>query len=221
MADEAIVIQPPNIYQKLNLVRAAVGYVQKDAVVDKKYKAVSHDMVTALVRPALVEHGIIIVPNIINQQTVETGRKTSSGSPIIRLEATFDVSFIDMDDPVSRIVMRVLAHADDTGDKAPGKALSYATKYAILKVLSLESGDADEGRIADGKAELSPQQVADFYILMDEADSIKALTVAWQKAVAVADEIGDADSRQQFTDRAGKLKAKFAEAARKVKEDKQ
>ena len=45
--------------------------------------------------------------------------------------------------------MTVEAHASDNGDKAPGKALSYATKSAILKTLSLETGENDESRVPD------------------------------------------------------------------------
>jgi hypothetical protein len=38
------------------------------------------------------------------------------------------------------------AHAIDQGDKAPGKALSYAKKYAVLKLLEIESGEGEEER---------------------------------------------------------------------------
>ena len=48
--------------------------------------------------------------------------------------------------PAKRITSTIQAHANDNGDKAPGKALTYATKAAILKVLCLESGENDESR---------------------------------------------------------------------------
>jgi hypothetical protein len=61
---------------------------------------------------------------------------------------TYEINFvnIDVDHGVDKITVTIEAHANDNGDKAPGKALSYATKSAILKVLSLESGENDESR---------------------------------------------------------------------------
>jgi hypothetical protein len=38
------------------------------------------------------------------------------------------------------------SHALDNGDKAPGKAISYATKYALLKTFLLETGEDEESR---------------------------------------------------------------------------
>ena len=51
-----------NIYQRINEVRKEVEYVQKDASVSAGgggYKAVTHDMVTAVLRKSLVKHGIV------------------------------------------------------------------------------------------------------------------------------------------------------------------
>ena len=52
----------PNIYQRINAVMKAVNYAQKDTTVSGggTYKAVSHDMITAILRPQLVEHGIVV-----------------------------------------------------------------------------------------------------------------------------------------------------------------
>lgn len=148
-------MQPPaaveerSIYQRLNEVRKRIDYVQKDAQVSGAgggYKAVTHDQVTANVRPHLVEQGIIVVPSLVSERTVETGTSTKNGTPIIRHEAVYDVVFSAGGDAVT---VRVASHANDQGDKAPGKALSMAVKYAILKVLSIETGVNEEGRIED------------------------------------------------------------------------
>jgi hypothetical protein len=172
-----------NIYQKLNAVQKAVAYVKKDAEVTggQQYKAVSHDMVTAIVRPHFVEHGIIVVPRLISGATVDTGRKTKSGNPIIRFEGSYSVSFVNMDDATDVCDMPVAAHAEDQGDKAPGKALSYATKGAILKVLLLESGDADESRVGPAEVELTDEQAGILATLRERAlEGTEALKKAWK-----------------------------------------
>lgn len=138
-----------NIYCRLNEVRKAVSYIQKDKEVRGagNYMAVTHDAVTAAVRDHLVTHGIMVAPTLVEAKCSETGTTTSSGVPIIRYEGIFDVAFINCDEPDDRHVMRLPAHALDYGDKAPGKAISYATKYAMLKLFSIETGDQEEERI--------------------------------------------------------------------------
>jgi ERF superfamily len=47
------------------------------------------------------------------------------------------------------LTVTVNSHAADNQDKAPGKAMSYAVKYAMLKTFGLETGENDEGRFAE------------------------------------------------------------------------
>lgn len=143
-----------NIYQRVQQVMQEVAYVRKDKQVEN-YMAVTHDMVTAMVRPHFVKAGIVVSPRVVTGAMVDTGRKSKSGNPAMRYEGTFEVDFVNMDEPADRITIRLDAHADDYGDKAPGKALSYATKYAVLKLLMLETGESDEGRIAPEAPPLS------------------------------------------------------------------
>jgi hypothetical protein len=138
-----------NIYQRLNEVRKAVSYVQKTKEISMggKYMVVTHDEVTAAVRNHLVEQGVIVCPKVVSSHVELTGTTTGSGVPIIRYEARYDICFVNCDEPEDSLVMPVDAHALDQGDKAPGKAISYATKYALLKVFSIETGEAEEERL--------------------------------------------------------------------------
>lgn len=138
-----------NIYQRLNEVRKAVSYIQKDARVQGggNYAAITHDAVTAAVRDHLVSNGIMVVPTLESSKLSETGTTTSSGVPIVRYEAIYDISFINCEQPDDKLLLRIESHALDQGDKAPGKAISYATKYAMLKLFSIETGESEEERI--------------------------------------------------------------------------
>lgn len=134
-----------NIYQRINEVRKAIGYVQKDKSVSTgggSYKAVTHDAVTGMVREALIKHGVVIVPSVVS--AVFHPKEPEAKQRLY--EATFQVEFVNMDEPADRIVTQQNAHALDNGDKAPGKAMSYATKYAILKLFNIETGDDEESR---------------------------------------------------------------------------
>lgn len=134
-----------NIYQRINEVRKVVEYAQKNKAVEG-YKAVTHDQITALTRDHFVKQGIVVVPVLTAQKTEPTGTQTSRGTPFIRWEGSYRFEVVNIDDPTDKIVAEVSAHAIDHGDKAPGKALSYAKKALILKLLEIESGDDDEGR---------------------------------------------------------------------------
>jgi len=136
-----VVAAQMNIYQRLNEVRKAVAFIQKDKAVSTggqgSYMAVTHDSVTAAVRPHLIEQGIMIVPRLAKAVTVQdSGMTTGKGIPIIRYEATFEIDFVNCDEPADKATVTIEAHALDNGDKAPGKAASYATKYAMLKLFS-------------------------------------------------------------------------------------
>lgn len=147
-----------NIYQKINEVRKAIGYVQKDKEVGfgkSSYKAVTHDTVTGMVRGALIEHGVVIVPSVLSATfhpaemitSLDDKGNVQTLSAKQRLyEASYQIDFVNADDPTDRITTQQSAHALDNGDKAPGKAMSYATKYAILKIFNIETGEDEESR---------------------------------------------------------------------------
>lgn len=138
-----------NIYQRINEVRRLCPYIKKNKEVSGAgtYMAVTHDHVTAELRPYLIEQGIVIVPRLVSSHVADTGTFTKSNIPIIRYEARYEIDFVNMDDPQDRVTVPIESHALDQGDKAPGKAASYATKYAALKLFSIETGDREEERI--------------------------------------------------------------------------
>lgn len=147
-------IKPLNIYQRLNEVRKLVAYVQKDKRVGEGgYLAVTHDNVTALVREHFVNQGILLVPTLTASAVVLTGTTTAKGVPFIRYEAKYTFEVVNADDPQDRFSVAIEAHAIDQGDKAPGKALSYAKKYVVLKLLEIESGETEEDREQQKPAE--------------------------------------------------------------------
>lgn len=140
-----------NIHQRLTKIKEEVAYIQKDKRVES-YMAVTHDNVTASTREFFIKHGVLTVPHELESQVVPTGTATAKGIPFIRFEAKYRIDFINIDAPEEVVSVEYTAHALDHGDKAPGKAHSYAVKYAILKVLQIETGEEEEGR-AEQKAE--------------------------------------------------------------------
>lgn len=137
-----------NIYQRLNEIRKEVAYLRKEKEVTGAgtYKVITHDQVTGEIRESLIKHGVMIVPRLVASKTVDTGTTTAKGIPIIRYEPWYELDFVNIDEPSEKVTVPIEAHALDQGDKAPGKAISYATKYAMLKLFSIESGEDEEDR---------------------------------------------------------------------------
>lgn len=119
-----------NLHQRIAAAMAKVTYIQKEKRQGMRYSIVSHDAVTAKVRPALLEEGVIYYP--VEMSGHQHGNRT---------EAHMVVRFVNIDDPSDAIDVPSFGFGIDDQDKGPGKAMSYAVKYALLKTLGLESGD--------------------------------------------------------------------------------
>ena len=178
-----------NIYQRINAVRKAINYIQKDKSVSAgpagSYRAVTHDAVTGMIRQHLVEHGIIIAPTLIDSvfHAKEEGAKQRLYS------ASYDVRFINMDAPDECVTIRIESHALDNGDKAPGKAISYATKYAILKLFNIETGEDEESRYQREEFDALP-----YIDKIAAADSLDALKAEFAAAYTAAQNAGDKEA---------------------------
>lgn len=140
-----------NIYQRINAVMKEVEYVQKDKAVSgggANYKAVTHDQAVSVIRKSLVKNGIVIKPVQVAGEFLEMRNMNATPNPVKMglYSGSYDVFFINIDDPQDSSCLSVQAHASDNGDKAPGKAMTYAVKTAILKQFTLETGENDESR---------------------------------------------------------------------------
>lgn len=171
-----------NIYQRINEIRKVVDYAKKDKRVGEGgYLAVTHDAITALTREHLVKHGVVIVPVLTSHKTELTGTSTSRGIPFIRFEASYRFDVVNADEPADRFSVEILAHAIDQGDKAPGKALSYAKKYCVLKLLEIESGEEEEDRQDQHKPKNTASQATrDAFDNLDPARKNVVLDTATQ-----------------------------------------
>jgi hypothetical protein len=150
-----------NIYQRMNRVMHAVDYIQKEKKQGMRYSIVTHDAVTAKVRPLMVANGIVYYPGDLTL--------TQQGN---RTECKMIVIFQNIDDPDDSMEVHSAGYGIDDQDKGPGKAISYAVKYALLKALGLESGDDPD---EDQQTEHVPNQLIDVQRQIPLAETIDDL----------------------------------------------
>ena len=169
-----------NIHQRIQQVKKKVKFVRKTGEVSQgreKYKVVTHDEVTKELHEAIADAGINIIMNILPEtiQQMETGR-SSSGTPRMRFYAHFEVDAINVDDPSDFTGMLIAVHADDYGDKGPGKAYSMAMKIFKLKVFDLETGENEEERPEEqgGTRRATPEETQQLYALIEKSSTTEA-----------------------------------------------
>lgn len=154
-----------NLHQRLAEAMAKVTYIQKEKKQGMRYSIVSHDSVTAKVRPALLEAGVIYYP--IRCDTAQTGNRT---------EARMVIRFVNIDEPSDSIDVETFGYGLDDQDKGPGKAMSYAVKYALLKTLGLETGDDPDLDQDVTYKDPAIEQLTEFSIAIGSASSVDELT---------------------------------------------
>lgn len=189
-----------NLYQRINEVRKGIDYIKKDKSVSTgggSYQAVTHDQVTAMVRDHMVKHGIVCYPilddSMMNPKEVNANMETAKQA---RYEATYNFVFVNCDEPSDKLTIRIQAHAMDNADKAPGKALSYAKKYAILKLFEIETGEDEESRYQSDGLSDDRIELLIFKIKNAEGEKKKAL---YKDAMNECKSIGDIDAANRIT----------------------
>ena len=146
-------------------------YIQKgDKTVNGNYRFVSHDQVVSKVQKMLVKYGVNTVPTV--HEIVQDGNCTR-----IKL----NVTFVNADCPSDNFTVQFPGYGIDgggtnkdgksiaVGDKGPGKAISYAYKYALLKQFNLETGE-DPDNDADASYEPAKCQQFDSMLPIEMTD---------------------------------------------------
>lgn len=129
-----------NIYQRINAIMNDCEYLQKRQA--QQGKGVRYDEVIAMLRQHLINHGVVMV---VNQQSLEQcGGLEGKNQKIYQGQYTMDL--VNMDNPSEKVTHSVFAQGMDGGDKAAGKAHTYAMKAMLVKGFGLETGEDEESR---------------------------------------------------------------------------
>lgn len=208
-----------NVHQRLAAAMGEVDYIQKESKKGMNYTIVSHDAVTAKVRPVLLKNGIVYYP--VRCEHVNNGN---------RAECSMTVRFVNVDEPTDFFEVPTFGYGIDPQDKGPGKAMSYAVKYALLKALGLETGDdPDNDSIPHEKTpakQSSPKQKetpkderqpsereVSLWKEMNALTSLRGLKMFWQDNSADLKYMGEAVFKR-FEARKDELKGKLPAEAK-------
>lgn len=139
-----------NIYQKMLAITSEIKNVAKNldvGVGSNSYKAVGEADVLHAVKQLEEKYGVYSYPAkraIVNSEVLETertynGKVTKGTQNFLRIETVY--RFVNTENPEEVIEITSYGDGIDTQDKAVGKAMTYADKYALMKAYKIITGD--------------------------------------------------------------------------------
>ena len=138
------ILEPITVHEAISRVINDVGGVARDGYNDhQKFAFRSIEGTVNAVRPALLEHGLTVVPSY--KSIAHTDYTRDDGKVVHRavLEGTFQVTGPGGDD----VFVTTIGEATDMEGRASNKAQSAALKYALLQLFFIGSGE--DGDAAD------------------------------------------------------------------------
>ena len=132
-----------NLYQKMAHISADIEKVKKGLTVKaggETYKAVGEPDVLRAVKPLEESYGVYSYP--VGREIIETGiHETKSGAKMLFMREKVVYRFVNVDNPSEFIDQESIGDGIDSQDKGPGKAATYADKYALLKAYKIDTGE--------------------------------------------------------------------------------
>lgn len=147
-----------NIYEKMLEVMKNIEYLNKDGKVEygsTKYKGLSEEKVTTVVREQLLKQRLVVFP--IEQDITKDGSITTTNTKY---------KMVNADNPEEYIILASSGQGSDSQDKGAGKAMTYSYKYMFLRTFALPSGEDPD--------KISSEQ-------LDEEDDIRYLKETLEK----------------------------------------
>ena len=166
------------IYEELAAITAELNAVAKNLRVGEgrsAYKAVGEADVLAAVKPLEAQYKVYSYPvsrRIVESDVITTKKQyrdqrsgelqeSETSKFFMRVETVYRLVNIENTDEF----VEVTTYGDgvDSGDKAPGKAMTYGDKYALLKAYKIITGDdPDQTASEDAKVTRTGQHVGIF-----------------------------------------------------------
>lgn len=125
------------------VIKVAKG-VTKDHQVDGggiRYKARNIEDIITAVRTSCAENGLIIYPSKIETNVFSDTRFGKNGERIVQIcDVTVEYTLTTGEDSITAVG---IGRGEDSGDKAPNKAMTFAYKNVLLQTFMLATDDPD------------------------------------------------------------------------------
>lgn len=136
-------VSVPKIYAAIAAIQAGVGNIPKDGIgpaSQGSYKYVKNDDILEKISKLLVEHNVIVRPEIISHELIT--REIGANRTVALTVVTLKTTYISVEDG-SEFSVVTTAEGADNGDKGGRKAVTQAQKIANLLTFSIATGEPD------------------------------------------------------------------------------
>ena len=136
-----------NIIKRMASATAELGTVAKNLKIEagkNTYKAVSERDVIDAVKPIEAKFGIYSYPvsrEIVEADQLESETYDGKKKTTFFFRTKVVYRFVNIDEPNDYIEVTSYGDGMDSGDKAPGKSMTYADKLALLKAYKISTGE--------------------------------------------------------------------------------
>ena len=133
-----------SVHEKILEIMKKVEYMKKDDKVEfgnTKYKALSEEKVTGIMRQQLIEQGLVVYP--IDMQWNRQGS-------LSHVDVKYRIA--DAENPKDYVEVVSCGDGADSQDKGSGKAMTYAFKYMFLRTFAIPTGE-DPDKISSEQIE--------------------------------------------------------------------
>ncbi|SDE53559.1 ERF superfamily protein [Myxococcus virescens] len=159
-ATAGLVYHPPaepqrklSLVRKLAEVMGSVGHVPKSGRNNfHKYDYATEADIVAAVRTGMADRALMLIPTVVDTKWSPPDRQKDR---LVTLTVRFTLHDGESGEALS---FEVLGEGQDPGDKATYKALTGATKYALLKLFLIPTGDDPEQDDANPRGGQQSQQ---------------------------------------------------------------
>ncbi|WP_051590504.1 ERF family protein [Exiguobacterium antarcticum] len=153
-----------------------------------KYQYATESDVSDLVRGELAKRSVMLFPSVISHESREHKNRSGSTEYISTIEMEF--TFVDGESGET-MAFKSVGEGQDAGDKAYYKAMTGATKYALMKVFLISTGDDPEAdsKVDERNSKATPPKMAtktELDSLIKLADTFAALrSVGREKVLSI------------------------------------
>ena len=138
ITDEIGIIEK-NLNVSINKTNSYKAVSERDVLdnvkpIEKKYRVFSYP-----VKREIIDKDVLVKETEFTNGNTGDTTITKTNTLFMRIETIY--RFVNIDNPDEYVETIVYGDGLDTGDKAPGKAMTYADKYALMKAYKLSTGD--------------------------------------------------------------------------------
>ena len=187
-----------NIYKRLMQATQEISAVAKNLEVGygkNAYKAAGEADVLHAVKQVEQKYAIYSYPEtrkIIGEQVLESEGYDGKIKRQLMLRIEVVYRFVNIDEPDDYIEITSYGDGVDPQDKAPGKAMTYADKYALMKAYKIITGEDPDQNLSQDlkKAEpvtISPEKVKALEALLTEKEILPDYVCSLYKRNSLAE----------------------------------